>query len=253
MDKKNVTEVVIDGSIYKLAGYESPEYIQQVAAYLNNKITEMRTLDGFSHLPTSQKALMLQLNAADDYFKAKKSADQLEKELGEKDKELYTVKHELVSLQVKQEEAKRTVSTLRQEIEEYQKKIMELPAQSGQDVSMASAVQDTAEEEDGQLIFAPDRNPQKAAQQKEEMAEEPENTESAEEPAEPGDVFRPDKVMEQPEKEESSGKDDEKESPEEKSQKTFIPDASGREAMMRNARENFLAAKNYSKKGHRRH
>ena len=34
MEKKNVTEVVIDGVIYRLGGYESSEYLQQVAGYL---------------------------------------------------------------------------------------------------------------------------------------------------------------------------------------------------------------------------
>ena len=42
MEKKNFTEVVIDGKIYKLGGYESEDYIHQVASYLNNKITEMK-------------------------------------------------------------------------------------------------------------------------------------------------------------------------------------------------------------------
>ena len=42
MEKKNVTEVVIDGVIYRLGGYESSEYLQQVAGYLNNKTTELK-------------------------------------------------------------------------------------------------------------------------------------------------------------------------------------------------------------------
>ena len=122
MEKKNVTEVVIDGKIYRLGGYESEEYLHQVASYLNNKITEMKGLDGYHRLPQGLKSLMLDLNAADDYFKAKKQADRLEAELSEKDKELYEVKHDFVSLQVKQEEALKRISQLEDEVRAYQKK-----------------------------------------------------------------------------------------------------------------------------------
>ena len=132
MEKKNFTEVVIDGKIYKLGGYESEDYIHQVANYLNNKITEMKTLDGYRHLPTAQKSLMLDLNAADDYFKAKKSVEKLEKDLSDKDKELYEVKHELVSLQVKQEESQKQISSLKDEVADYQKQIVDLEARLSQ-------------------------------------------------------------------------------------------------------------------------
>ena len=39
MSSKNNTEVIIDGKIYTLSGYESEEYLQKVAGYINNKIT----------------------------------------------------------------------------------------------------------------------------------------------------------------------------------------------------------------------
>ena len=35
MAVKNTTQVLIDGKIITLGGYESPEYLQKVAAYLN--------------------------------------------------------------------------------------------------------------------------------------------------------------------------------------------------------------------------
>lgn len=132
MEKKNFTQVVIDGKIYNLGGYESEDYIHQVASYLNNKITEMKALDGYRHLPSAQKSLMLDLNAADDYFKAKKQAEKLEGELSDKDKELYDVRHELVSLQVKMEEANKQITSLRDEASDYQKRIVDLEARLGQ-------------------------------------------------------------------------------------------------------------------------
>ena len=44
---------------------------------------------------------MLSLNVADDYFKVKKQAEVYEEDLQTKDKELYDLKHELVTLQMK--------------------------------------------------------------------------------------------------------------------------------------------------------
>ena len=46
MSSKNKTEVLIDGKIYTLSGYESEEYLQRVATYINNKLAELKKLDG---------------------------------------------------------------------------------------------------------------------------------------------------------------------------------------------------------------
>lgn len=42
MSSKNKTEVLIDGKIYTLSGYESEEYLQRVATYINNKLAELK-------------------------------------------------------------------------------------------------------------------------------------------------------------------------------------------------------------------
>ena len=44
MSAKNTTQVIIGGKIITLCGYESEEYLQRVAAYLNNKISELSEL-----------------------------------------------------------------------------------------------------------------------------------------------------------------------------------------------------------------
>ena len=289
MEKKNVTEVVIDGVIYRLGGYESSEYLQQVAGYLNNKTTELKALDGYHHLPTSQKALMMELNIADDYFKAKKSADHLEKELADKDKELYGVKHDLVALQMKLEEASRTIQTLKGEYEDSQKELLRLQA--------VSAPRD-AGETTGQL---PDKPEQDAGQQTEQLIDQtadcaavkPESKPSAgeegaeksgitagiredeasdgqipgqlsfdlpggkeqaaPEPADedPGAVVRPGNAARE---DASSGEPAEAEDAENGHAKTFVPGAADRENMLRSARENFLnQSGSYSRKNRRRH
>ena len=92
MSSKNKTEVLIDGKIYTLSGYESEEYLQKVATYINNKLAEFKKLEGYNHQSKETKSMLLDLNIADDYFKAKKQVEMVEEELAEKDKELYDLK-----------------------------------------------------------------------------------------------------------------------------------------------------------------
>ena len=103
MSSKNKTEVLIAGKIFTLSGYESEEYLQKVATYINNKIAEFKKLDGYNHQTKENKSILLELNIADDYFKAKKQVEMVEEELSEKDKELYDLKHELINAQIQLE------------------------------------------------------------------------------------------------------------------------------------------------------
>ena len=127
MATKNVTQVLIGGKIYTLSGYESEEYLQRVAAYLNNKITQIRALDGYARLSPEMKSLLLNLNTADDYFKLKKQADELSDQIAHKDKELFEVKHELISAQM--ESAQKALAALAENEKEEQKRIAVLEAQ----------------------------------------------------------------------------------------------------------------------------
>lgn len=40
MAMKNAVEVVVDGRVYKISGYESQEYMHQIAVYINEKMTQ---------------------------------------------------------------------------------------------------------------------------------------------------------------------------------------------------------------------
>lgn len=107
MSAKTDTEVSIGGKVYTLCGYESEEYLQEVAAYINNKRNEYEKLLNFSKQPLDTQSVLLQLNIADDYFKAKKQISILEEELQRKEKELYDLKHELISSQMKLDNAEK--------------------------------------------------------------------------------------------------------------------------------------------------
>ena len=121
MSSKNKTEVLIDGKIYTLSGYESEEYLQRVATYINNKLAELKKLDGYARLSQELKSILLELNVADDYFKAKNQVEMVEEELAQKDQELYDLKHELISTQIKLEDAAKELEALKEQATEYQK------------------------------------------------------------------------------------------------------------------------------------
>ena len=129
MATKNVTQVLIGGKIYTLGGYESEEYLQRVAAYLNGKLSEVKTLDGYSRLTPEMKGLLLNLNTADDYFKMKRQADELSEQMAGKDRELFEIKHELISAQMKLESAEKALASLKEDEKEEQKRIAVLEAQ----------------------------------------------------------------------------------------------------------------------------
>ena len=112
MSAKTSAEVVIDGKVYTLSGYEGEEYLQKVAAYINNKISEYDAIEDFRHLPLNMKSTYIQLNIADDYFKAKSHVEKLEKDLEIKVKEIYDLKHDLISNQIKAESAEASMKEL---------------------------------------------------------------------------------------------------------------------------------------------
>ena len=126
MISKNIAEVLIGGKIVKLSGYESAEYLQKIASYINGKINEFNELDGFKLQSLDYRNLLIELNIADDYFKAKKQADTLMKEYEGKDKEIYDLKHDLVASRLKYEETEKKNRNLKQEIDSLQKKLVRL-------------------------------------------------------------------------------------------------------------------------------
>ena len=113
MAVKNTTQVLIDGKIITLGGYESPEYLQKVAAYLNQKISELSQSAGYNRLSVDTKHTLLALNIADDYFKAKSQVDTLEEDMEAKDRETYDMKHDLIAAEIQAGDLKKGTCTRR--------------------------------------------------------------------------------------------------------------------------------------------
>ena len=120
MAEKTSAEVIIGGKVYTLSGYESEEYLQKVAIYINNKINELDTIEAVKRFPTDMKATLIHLNITDDFFKEKAYIEKLEKEIETKDKEIYDLKHDLISSQIKTESDEKTLK----ELEEENKQLM---------------------------------------------------------------------------------------------------------------------------------
>ena len=49
-------------------------------------------MDEYKHLPGNMKSTLIELNIADDYFKAKALVEKLEGDIENKDKEIYDLK-----------------------------------------------------------------------------------------------------------------------------------------------------------------
>ena len=103
MDSRNYTDVIIAGKVYTLGGYESEEDLQRIAGYLNGKNSELRKIDGFLRQTPDYQNILMQLNVADDYFKAAEELAEVKETAEAQEKELYALKHQLVTVQMKLE------------------------------------------------------------------------------------------------------------------------------------------------------
>lgn len=119
-------EVIINNKRFTLCGYESPEYLHKVATYINSKYAEFKGKESYSRLDDSLKNVLLELNIADDYFKALNQVKEKEEESDRKSNELFDLKHEVISAQTKLDETAKELAKLRDEYNEAQKRIVKL-------------------------------------------------------------------------------------------------------------------------------
>ena len=112
MSVKTDTEVIIGGKVFTLSGYESEEYLQKVASYINNKLSEYNKVESFRRQPQDTQNVLMQLN--------------LEEEIQSKEKELYNLKHELIAAQIKLENMEKNIKGLQTEVNDSARKIVRL-------------------------------------------------------------------------------------------------------------------------------
>lgn len=126
MSAKTDTEVIIGGKVLTVSGNESAEYLQKVAAYINNKVNEYAKMDSFKRQSVDKQNMLIQLNIADDYFKAKKQIELLEQDLKAKDNELYDLKHELIATQIKLDNTSKSLKEAQETLNKNSKQIVRL-------------------------------------------------------------------------------------------------------------------------------
>ena len=126
MAMKNTVEVVIAGKVFKISGFESAEYLHQVSVYINEKLAEFQKMEGYRRQTTDQKQLMLNMNLADDFFKAKRQADKLSAELEKKDREMYGIRHDLIEAQMDKEKLETEKKELKEKLSLQKKEAGEI-------------------------------------------------------------------------------------------------------------------------------
>lgn len=126
MRSRNDVEVLIDGKKYTICGFESAEYLQKIAAYINRKFIEFKKKDYYSRLDRDLRNVLLAINIADDYQKAKKKASEYQTENELKDKMVLDMKHEIIRLQEEIKDKEEETKNLMSNLEKAEKKIVEL-------------------------------------------------------------------------------------------------------------------------------
>lgn len=129
MAQKNDIKVVINNKVYTLSGQESEGYLQNVATYINGKIAECQSSEAYRRFNAEYQNVLLALNIADDYFKAKDQVNQMLTEDDDKDKQIYDLRHEVIEVQIKYESAQKMIEEYKEKISELQRQIIKLEAE----------------------------------------------------------------------------------------------------------------------------
>ena len=129
MAQKNDIKVVINNKVYTLSGQESEDYLQNVATYINGKIAECQSSEAYRRFNAEYQNVLLALNIADDYFKAKDQVNQMLTEEDDKDKQIYDLRHEVIEVQIKYESAQKMIEEYKEKISELQRQIIKLEAE----------------------------------------------------------------------------------------------------------------------------
>lgn len=128
MSEKHYAEVLIDGKIYTLGGAEEAQYLQRVAGYINDKTAQLKQQEGFTKQSQEYQTVMIELNIADDYFKAMDRADISERRRDDMEKETYSLKHELVTTQMKLEAVEHQLEETHKKLEKTEEELLKMKA-----------------------------------------------------------------------------------------------------------------------------
>ena len=126
MNTKNDVEVIINGKQYTLSGYESSDYLQKIANHINDKIAEFKQQESYLRLDTEMRNILLAINLSDEYYKAIKDSNDLKNENEDMEKEIFDIKHEMLTMQSKEK-----IKELSDEKQKAQNEIIRLETELG--------------------------------------------------------------------------------------------------------------------------
>lgn len=122
MAKKNTAEVLINGKAYTISGYESTAYLHRVATYLNEMEEQIAQTENYNRLSPDEKQLLKNMNLADLYFKANDAKEELKQQSEQKDKEIYSLKHDLIDARMENEKLVNQIQELETRLSQEQKR-----------------------------------------------------------------------------------------------------------------------------------
>lgn len=105
---KNKVRITIDGKSFTLMGNETEEHMQSVAAFIDQKMREIRKNSQSVSLDSSLAYVLTSINVADDYFKEVERSLSLEAELDEMKLQCMTLKNTVSEMEKKLEQAGQT-------------------------------------------------------------------------------------------------------------------------------------------------
>jgi cell division protein ZapA len=169
MGDKNRVLVRIYGQEYTMAGYESREYMQQIANYVDDKMVDIS--ENNKRLSTAMVAVLTSLNIADEYVKTKKQLLELKKETMEPLKELEQIRNQMAATTTEFETIQEQNKQMVQQMEEYRKTIQQLEEEN-QSISNHGQTCDRLEKEIEQLkieINAKDKEVEKVVKMNDDL------------------------------------------------------------------------------------
>ena len=95
MKTKNEVEVLIGGEKYTICGYESDDYLQKIATYINRKRDEINKGAASTLISNDTRVVLTENNIADDYFNAENRLSEVKEELEEANSLNFKLKHDL--------------------------------------------------------------------------------------------------------------------------------------------------------------
>ncbi len=112
---------LINGKVYTISAMRALLTCRRLRHILTRWKEKVAVTEGYARLTADEKQLLKNMNLADVYFKADAARESLEKEKEQKDRELYSLKHDLIDAKMEKEKLMERIHELEAQLEKAQK------------------------------------------------------------------------------------------------------------------------------------